>query len=153
MVGLRGTGSKDIIVRDAFVPEYRTMDAMKVMDGTAQIEAGMTKTLYKMPWSTMFPLGISSATIGICEGALAAHLDYQRERVGANGTAIKDDPYVMYAIGEAAADINAARQETPRQRRPHLRHRRCGQGGLLRRPRSGPAHPGACRVARGVRGR
>ena len=111
VVGLRGTGSKDVIVRDAFVPSYRTMDAMKVMDGSAQREAGMTETLYLMPWSTMFPLGISSATIGIAEGALAAHLDYQRERVGAAGTAIKDDPYVMYAIGEAAADINAARQE------------------------------------------
>jgi len=110
-VGLRGTGSKDVIVRDAFVPSYRTMDAFKVMDGTAQREAGMTETLYLMPWSTMFPLGISSATIGIAEGALAAHLDYQRERVSAAGTAIKDDPYVMYAIGEAAADINAARQE------------------------------------------
>ena len=111
VVGLRGTGSKDIIVRDAFVPQHRTMDATKVMDGTAQREAGMTETLYLMPWSTMFPLGISAATIGICEGALAAHLDYQRERVGAAGTVIKDDPYVMYAIGEAAADINAARQE------------------------------------------
>jgi alkylation response protein AidB-like acyl-CoA dehydrogenase len=111
VVGLRGTGSKDVIVKDAFVPEYRVMDAFKVMDGTAQREAGMTDTLYLMPWSTMFPLGISSATIGICEGALAAHLDYQRERVSAAGTAIKDDPYVMYAIGEAAADINAARQE------------------------------------------
>ena len=111
VVGLRGTGSKDVIVRDAFVPSYRTMDAYKVMDGNAQREAGMTETLYLMPWSTMFPLGISSATIGIAEGALAAHLDYQRERVSAAGTAIKDDPYVMYAIGEAAADINAARQE------------------------------------------
>jgi alkylation response protein AidB-like acyl-CoA dehydrogenase len=111
VVGLRGTGSKDVIVKDAFVPAYRVMDAFKVMDGTAQREAGMTDTLYLMPWSTMFPLGISSATIGICEGALAAHLDYQRERVSAAGTAIKDDPYVMYAIGEAAADINAARQE------------------------------------------
>ncbi|MFN8033827.1 MAG: acyl-CoA dehydrogenase family protein [Mycobacterium sp.] len=111
VVGLRGTGSKDVIVKDAFVPSYRTMDAFKVMDGTAQREAGMTETLYLMPWSTMFPLGISSATIGIAEGALAAHLDYQRERVNAAGTAVKDDPYVMYAIGEAAADINAARQE------------------------------------------
>jgi alkylation response protein AidB-like acyl-CoA dehydrogenase len=110
VVGLRGTGSKDVIVRDAFVPGYRTMDATKVMDGSAQLEAGMTKTLYKMPWSTMFPLGISSATIGICEGALAAHLDYQRERVSATGTAIKDDPYVLYAIGEAAAEIDASRQ-------------------------------------------
>jgi alkylation response protein AidB-like acyl-CoA dehydrogenase len=110
VVGLRGTGSKDVIVKDAFVPEYRTMDGTKVMDGTAQLEAGMTKTLYKMPWSTMFPLGISAATIGICEGALAAHLDYQRERVGAAGTAIKDDPYVLYSIGEAAAEIDASRQ-------------------------------------------
>jgi 3-hydroxy-9,10-secoandrosta-1,3,5(10)-triene-9,17-dione monooxygenase len=111
VVGLRGTGSKDVIVRDAFVPSYRTMDAMKVMDGTAQREAGMTDTLYLMPWSTMFPLGISSAVIGIAEGALGAHLDYQRERVNSSGVAVKDDPYVMYAIGEAAADINAARQE------------------------------------------
>uniref|UniRef100_A0A5Q5BE53 Acyl-CoA dehydrogenase, type 2-like protein n=2 Tax=unclassified Mycobacterium TaxID=2642494 RepID=A0A5Q5BE53_MYCSS len=110
VVGLRGTGSKDVVVRDAFVPAYRTMDGLKVMDGSAQVEAGMTKTLYKMPWSTMFPLGISSATIGICEGALAAHLDYQRERVNASGVAVKDDPYVMYAIGEAAADIQASRQ-------------------------------------------
>lgn len=111
VVGLRGTGSKDVIVKDAFVPSYRTMDGLKVMDGSAQREAGMTDPLYLMPWSTMFPLGISAAVIGITEGALAAHLDYQRERVSATGTAIKDDPYVMYAIGEAAADINAARQE------------------------------------------
>ncbi|AKC37319.1 putative hydroxylase [Mycolicibacterium phlei] len=111
VVGLRGTGSKDIIVRDAFVPSYRVMDGDEVIDGTAQRNAGMTDTLYRMPWSTMFPLGISSAVIGIAEGALAAHLDYQRERVGAQGTAVKDDPYVLFAIGEAAADINAARQE------------------------------------------
>lgn len=111
VVGLRGTGSKDVIVKDAFVPTYRTMDATKVMDGRAQREAGMTSTLYLMPWSTMFPLGISSAVIGIAEGALGAALDYQRERVNSSGVAIKDDPYVMYAIGEAAADINAARQE------------------------------------------
>lgn len=111
VVGLRGTGSKDVIIKDAFVPSYRTMDATKVMDGTAQREAGMTEPLYLMPWSTMFPLGISAATIGIAEGALAAHLDYQRDRVSAMGTRIKDDPYVLYAIGEAAADINAARQE------------------------------------------
>ncbi|NKX85809.1 acyl-CoA dehydrogenase family protein [Nocardia coubleae] len=111
VVGLKGTGSKDIIVKDAFVPSYRVMNGDHVIDGTAQREYGVTETLYKMPWSTMFPLGISAAVVGIAEGALAAHLDYQRERVGAQGTAVKDDPYVLFAIGEAAADINAARQE------------------------------------------
>ncbi|CCF63193.1 acyl-CoA dehydrogenase family protein [Nocardia cyriacigeorgica] len=111
VVGLKGTGSKDIIVKDAFVPSYRVMNGDHVIDGTAQKECGVTETLYKMPWSNMFPLGITSAVIGIAEGALAAHLDYQRDRVGAQGTAIKDDPYVLFAISEAAADINAARQE------------------------------------------
>jgi alkylation response protein AidB-like acyl-CoA dehydrogenase len=111
VVGLKGTGSKDIVVRDAFVPSYRVMNGDHVIDGTAQREYGVTETLYKMPWSTMFPLGISAAVIGIAEGALAAHLDYQRGRVGAQGTAVKDDPYVLFAISEAAADINAARQE------------------------------------------
>ncbi|MDI9953083.1 acyl-CoA dehydrogenase family protein [Rhodococcus sp. IEGM 1305] len=111
VVGLKGTGSKDIIVRNAFVPDYRVMDADEVMNGTAVQKFGRTETLYNMPWSTMFPLGISSAVVGIAEGALAAHLDYQRDRVGAQGTAIKDDPYVLFAVGEAAADINAARQE------------------------------------------
>ena len=148
VVGLRGTGSKDVIVKDAFVPEYRTMDAMKVMDGTAQIEAGMSKTLYKMPWSTMFPLGISSATIGICEGALAAHLDYQRERVGANGTAIKDDPYVMYAVAEAAADINAARQEILANVDRIYDIVDAGREVSFERPRRRPPDPGACGVAR-----
>lgn len=111
VVGLKGTGSKDIIVRDAFVPDYRAMNGDHVIDGTAQREARVTEPLYKMPWSSMFPLGITAAVIGIAEGALAAHLDYQRDRVGAIGTAVRDDPYVLYAIGEAAADINAARQE------------------------------------------
>jgi alkylation response protein AidB-like acyl-CoA dehydrogenase len=111
VVGLKGTGSKDIVVRDAFVPDYRVMNGDHVIDGTAQEQYGVTEALYQMPWSNMFPLGITSAVIGIAEGALAAHLDYQRERVGAQGTAIKDDPYVLYAVGEAAADINAARQE------------------------------------------
>lgn len=111
VVGLKGTGSKDIIVTDAFVPSYRVMNGDHVIDGTAQRDAGMTTTLYKMPWSTMFPLGITSAVIGIAEGALACAMDYQRNRVGAQGTAVKDDPYVLFAMGEAAADINAARQE------------------------------------------
>jgi 3-hydroxy-9,10-secoandrosta-1,3,5(10)-triene-9,17-dione monooxygenase len=111
VVGLKGTGSKDVIVSDAFIPHYRVMNAAEVMDGTTQRESGLTQPLYQMPWSTMFPLGITSAVIGIAEGALAAHLDYQRDRVTAARTAIKDDPYVLYSIGEAAADINAARQE------------------------------------------
>lgn len=111
VMGLRGTGSKDIVVKDAFIPDYRVMKGQDVIDGTAAKEYGATETLYKMPWSTMFPLGITSATIGICEGVLAAGVDYQRGRIGSTGTPVRDDPYVLHALGEAAAEIDAARQQ------------------------------------------
>ena len=109
VVGLKGTGSKDIVVKDAFIPDYRVIAFNKVADGSAVREAGLTNTLYKVPFSQAFPLGITAAVIGIAEGALAQHLAYQRGRVQITGTKIKDDPYVLYAISEAAADISASR--------------------------------------------
>jgi alkylation response protein AidB-like acyl-CoA dehydrogenase len=109
VVGLRGTGSKDVIVKDAFVPGYRVLPFAKVSDGSAAEEAGLTNTLYHVPFSQAFPLGITSAVIGIAEGALAHHLAYQKNRVQITGTKIKDDPYVLYAVSEAAAEIAASR--------------------------------------------
>ncbi|MFE4454310.1 acyl-CoA dehydrogenase family protein [Streptomyces sp. NPDC056796] len=109
VVGLRGTGSKDIIVKDAFVPEHRVIDYNKVVDGSLAGEAGLTNPTYRLPFSAAFPLGITSAVIGICEGALAHHLAHQRDRVQITGTAVRDDPYVLYAVSEAAAEIAASR--------------------------------------------
>jgi 3-hydroxy-9,10-secoandrosta-1,3,5(10)-triene-9,17-dione monooxygenase len=109
VVGLKGTGSKDIIVSDAFVPGYRTLEYTDVAEGTAAREAGLENPIYHVPFSAMFPLGITAAVIGMAEGALHHHLDYQRSRVQITGTKIKDDPYVLYAIGEAAAEIEASR--------------------------------------------
>jgi 3-hydroxy-9,10-secoandrosta-1,3,5(10)-triene-9,17-dione monooxygenase len=109
VVGLRGTGSKDVKVTDAFIPEYRTIRYSEVVDGTRPKEMGLTNPIYHLPFSTVFPLGITSAVIGITEGALAHHLEYQRGRVQITGTKIKDDPHVLYAISEAAAEIAAAR--------------------------------------------
>jgi 3-hydroxy-9,10-secoandrosta-1,3,5(10)-triene-9,17-dione monooxygenase len=112
VIGLSGTGSKDIIVDGAFVPAYRTIDAADVTEGELAAErAGRTETVYKLPFWTMFPLGITSAVVGIAEGALAAHVDYQRERVTAAGSKVREDPYTMYAISEAAAEIAASRAQ------------------------------------------
>ena len=109
VVGLRGTGSKDIIVKDAFIPDYRAVPFAKFMDGSQPREAGVTNATYHVPFSTVFPLGITSAVIGIAEGALAASRAYQQKRVQVTGTKIKDDPYVLSALGEAAAEIHASR--------------------------------------------
>ncbi|MFB9763383.1 acyl-CoA dehydrogenase family protein [Nocardioides kongjuensis] len=109
VVGLRGTGSKDIIVEDAFIPDYRVVEFSRFTDGSQPREAGLTNPTYHIPFTTAFPLGITSAVIGIAEGALAAHLAYQRTRVQITGTKVKDDPHVLFAISQAAAEIHASR--------------------------------------------
>ncbi|GGO74915.1 acyl-CoA dehydrogenase family protein [Nocardioides deserti] len=109
VVGLRGTGSKDIVVRDAFIPANRVMDFMGFLDGSHPRNAGLTSPTYHIPFTTAFPMGITSAVIGIAEGALAAHLAYQRTRVQVTGTKATDDPYVLSTIGAAAEEIKASR--------------------------------------------
>src|SRR5699024_1249289 len=111
VVGLHGTGSKDLDIEDAIVPEYRTMTWEDVSEGTVEDAAGRTESLHKVPWSAMFPLGITAATIGICEGLLRLAEEYQADRIDANGTRVKDDPYTMYDLGGLAADLRAARAE------------------------------------------
>ncbi|MFD5204453.1 acyl-CoA dehydrogenase family protein [Streptomyces sp. NPDC058375] len=112
VIGLCGTGSKDVVVDGAFVPAYRTIDGGEVAEGEKAAErVGRSDTLYKLPFWAMFPLGITSAVVGIAEGALAAHLDYQRDRVTAMGSRIKEDPYVLSAIAEASAEISASRTQ------------------------------------------
>ena len=109
VIGLRGTGSKDLIVKDAFLPEYRTLDADIVLSGNGWRHAGRDETLYRFPFSCIFPLGITSSLIGMTEGALACYVAAQKERVQVTGVPIKEDPYVLFAISEAAAEINASR--------------------------------------------
>ncbi|HEY0540241.1 MAG TPA: acyl-CoA dehydrogenase family protein [Actinoallomurus sp.] len=109
VVGLKGSGSKDIIVRDAFIPDYRALPFANVSDGSAARDAGLANPLYHVPFSQAFPLGITAAVIGTAEGALAHHLAYQKGRTQITGTKIKDDPYSLYAVSEAAAEISASR--------------------------------------------
>lgn len=109
-VGLRGTGSNDIVVDDVFVPSYRALEYATVVDGTAAAAVGKGENpLYGMPWFVLFGNAVSATVVGICEGALAATVDYQRERADVFGTRITQDSFTLPSIGEAASEIRASR--------------------------------------------
>jgi len=109
VVGLRGTGSKDIIIKDVFVPDYRVVDQTDLFEGRVAREAGKDEPIHRMPFYCLFPLGLTSAVIGIAEGALDAYLNYQRDRIQINGFKGAEDPYNMYVVSEAAGEIRASR--------------------------------------------
>ncbi|MBI3212874.1 MAG: flavin-dependent monooxygenase [Mycobacterium sp.] len=109
VVGLKGTGSNTIVVKDVFVPKYRFLSYKAMNDGTAGGYENNTAPVYKMPWGTMHPTTISTPIVGMAYGAYAAHVEHQGKRVRAAfaGEKSKDDPFAKVRIAEAASDIDA----------------------------------------------
>lgn len=109
-VGLRGTGSNDIVVSDVFVPEHRSLsfaDVFKLVVPGQELNSG---PLYKLPYGSVFSYGITTPIIGMATGAYEAHLAYTRERVRVAyvGQKAAQDPFAQVRIAEAAAEIDGA---------------------------------------------
>lgn len=110
VVGLRGTGSKDVVIKDAFVPAHRVIDPVDLETGAAAEQAGRADVpLYRMPFHTMFSGTIAAATLALAEGALGAFVSYSRSRVSRTGHQVSQDPHQLAALGGAAADIQSSR--------------------------------------------
>ena len=83
VVGLRGTGSNTVVVKDVFVPRHRFLSYKAMNDGTAGGYETNTAPVYKMPWGTMHPTTISAPIVGMAYGAYDAHVEHQGKRVRA----------------------------------------------------------------------
>jgi 3-hydroxy-9,10-secoandrosta-1,3,5(10)-triene-9,17-dione monooxygenase len=108
-IGLRGTGSNDIIVDDVFVPEYRTLsfvDTGKCVCPGQEVNAG---PLYRLPFASVFSCSISVPIIGMAAGAYQAYVEHTRKRVRAStGGKAAEDTFNQLRIAEAASKIDAA---------------------------------------------
>ncbi|MDC0361614.1 acyl-CoA dehydrogenase family protein [Halioglobus sp.] len=104
VVGLQGTGSHDVVVEGAFVPEYRTH---KSMDGFLCDNPGNavnTAPLYRMPFMQVFVRAVCTATLGALQGALDAFVDVAKTRqVGPSK--MKDDPFARVIATEVKTDF------------------------------------------------
>jgi 3-hydroxy-9,10-secoandrosta-1,3,5(10)-triene-9,17-dione monooxygenase len=105
-MGLKGTGSKDIVVKDAFVPEYRTHKAQDGFAGTSPGLAVNPAPLYKLPFGQIFVRAVSSAAIGSLQGALNSFLDFAVVRVGDMGTKTADTGTAQLAAAETALAVD-----------------------------------------------
>jgi 3-hydroxy-9,10-secoandrosta-1,3,5(10)-triene-9,17-dione monooxygenase len=128
-VGLRGTGSNDIVVDHAVVPEYRSLsftDVTRIACPGHERNAG---ALYRIPFGSIFSYAITTPVIGMATGAYAAHVDYQRHRVRAAyaGQRSAEDPFAQVRIAEAAALIDAAWLALERDMTELMAHARAGE--------------------------
>ncbi|PXY28094.1 3-hydroxy-9,10-secoandrosta-1,3,5(10)-triene-9,17-dione monooxygenase oxygenase subunit [Prauserella muralis] len=109
-VGLRGTGSNDIVVDDVFVPQHRALSFMATSKCKTPGQEVNPGPLYRLPYGSVHPSTITAPIIGMAQGAYDAHVAYQRERVRAAylGEQSKEDPFAKVRIAEAASEIDAA---------------------------------------------
>ena len=107
VIGLEGTGSKDIVIKDAFLPRERVVVADALPATLA--ERGRDTALYRMPFSIMFSGAIAGGSIAIALGALRTFTELAHRRVDAKGAAAASNPYQLAALGAASADIAASR--------------------------------------------
>jgi alkylation response protein AidB-like acyl-CoA dehydrogenase len=68
-----------------------------------------TGPLYRMPWGAIFPNAITAPVIGMSQGALAAHLEHQRNRVSIVTGPVVSAPISMTAAGMAASEIDSCK--------------------------------------------
>jgi 3-hydroxy-9,10-secoandrosta-1,3,5(10)-triene-9,17-dione monooxygenase len=110
VVGLRGTGSNDIIVDDVFVPEAFTLSMSDTGRCFGPGQEQNTSNLYKLPFHSVFTATISTPLMGMAYGAYEEHVEMQRKRVRAAYLAEKtaNDPYASVRIARASNEIDAA---------------------------------------------
>lgn len=108
VMGLGGTGSKDVTMTDTFVPDYRVVSDTEMKDGVYSDRWRRGASLYQMRFSIMFPYAIAAGTFGIARGfvkAMAAHIE---GRTSVQGAIARTDPFQIAALARAEADIDAS---------------------------------------------
>lgn len=106
-LGLRGTGSHDVVVENAFVPAYRSH---RSKDGFAATSPGLKLNdapLFTLPFGQIFVRAVSSSSIGALQGALDDFRGYATNKVSSNDfSRTADDPSAQLIAAETAAAID-----------------------------------------------
>ena len=104
--GLKGTGSHDIVVKDAFVPAHRMQSQADNFNGVAPGHAINTAPLYRLPFGQVFFRGISTGAIGALQAMLDVYLQYGKMRVQRNAGLAAEDGAIQLLCAETAAAID-----------------------------------------------
>jgi len=128
-VGLRGTGSNDIVVDEAFVPGHRSLSFMDVSRLVSPGQAVNPAPLYRLPYGAVFSYAITTPIIGMAVGAYDAHVAYQRDRVRASyvGQKAAQDPHGQVRVAEAAARLDDAWLAAEHNMTALMTHARAGE--------------------------
>ncbi|GKQ52887.1 acyl-CoA dehydrogenase family protein [Bradyrhizobium sp. Ce-3] len=108
--GLRGTGSNDVRVTDAFVPEHMTVAVSDLAGGPTPGSVVNPNALYMLPVFSLFPYVLSGVGLGNAQACLDDYVEIARHRASTyNRAKLGDLQSTQIKIAEASAKVDAAR--------------------------------------------
>ncbi|AMA59365.1 acyl-CoA dehydrogenase family protein [Bradyrhizobium sp. CCGE-LA001] len=110
VAGLRGTGSCDVEVRDAFVANHMTVAVGDLAGGPTPGSKVNPNPLYALPVFSLFPYVLSGVALGNAQACLDDYAEVARHRISTyNRAKLSDFQSTQIKIAEASAKIDAAR--------------------------------------------
>ena len=113
-MGLAGTGSKNTVVNDVFVPSHRVVSIGDLLIGAAPGAKLHDNPLYRQSLLSVLPFCLVAPLLGIADGALADFLTMAKVRatrgaVSGGNSRMAEFATIQSRIAEATGAIEAAR--------------------------------------------
>ena len=108
VMGLRGTGSKSVVIDDKFVPDHRIVSHKEMSDATSPGSRLHADPVYHAPIWSFVPFTISAPACGIAQGALESFIDEMKVRDDLFAhSPLSKKPGMHARVAEASAMIDS----------------------------------------------
>ena len=112
-LGLKGTGSHDCEIGQAFVPEHMSVAVADLAGGRAPGSAVNPAPLYQIPVFAMFPYVLSGPALGNAQACVDGYTAVTRGRTATfNAARLSDLQPIQIKLATAAAKVDTARKST-----------------------------------------
>jgi 3-hydroxy-9,10-secoandrosta-1,3,5(10)-triene-9,17-dione monooxygenase len=109
VMGMCGTGSKDVITRDIFVPAHRTIDTRSFFMGRSPHVSRHPTNLYRLPADSILGVLGPTSLLGMSKAALRTFVNRTRERrVVVTGARKSEHVPTQIRLAESAGEIQCA---------------------------------------------
>jgi len=111
VLGMRGTGSKDITLKPTFVPEHRWLGWAELQAGRKHPKCPNNEPLYDYPLNSVFALSVLAPLIGVASAVAEEFCSVVKTRVnGVTQVRQRDEKYAQVEVARGEATMSLLRQ-------------------------------------------
>lgn len=122
--GMKGSGTKTLVIKDVFVPNYRIQKAKDMMEGrSAGFGLYPDSKIYYSPYRPYFASGFAAVSLGVAERMLQTYREKTKNRVRAyTGVNVGAATPALMRLAESTHQVAAARAFLEKTWAEHAEH-------------------------------